>query len=118
MNWKIGFILFQLASCTFVVGCEPTQTAVPLTQEQIGELKTPLQLSDLENRFGTARAATSSESEALDRIIAMMPKQQQEDADKDRRVGWGTKDGYVAGIVNKQGTVWVVTYSAGNSNRP
>jgi hypothetical protein len=110
--------LFLLACCTFVVGCKPTPTAVPLTQEQIGELKTPLQLSDLEKRFGPARDATELESEALDRIIAMMPKQQQEDAQQDHRVGWGAKDGYVAGIVNKQGTVWVVTYSTGNSNRP
>ncbi len=115
MNRKLGYCLFLLASCTFTASCE---THTPLTQEQVGELKAPVSLSDLENRFGPARNANSLESEALDRIIAMMPKQQQEDANQDRRVGWGAKEGYVAGIVNKQGTVWVVTYSTGSSNRP
>ncbi len=106
--FRLTIALFAIV--TLIVGCQPATTAPALTRSQLENIKAPMNLAELERKFGPHHSATSKQTEALMATINHMPEEIRKNAMSDKTVAWGNDDGFLVGKANDAGTVWVISY--------
>jgi hypothetical protein len=102
-----------IACCAVILsGCPAKVEFEPITQEVAKTLKSGTPLKDLKQVLGEPHSPSGVQSKGLSKMIEQMPEPMRTNATNDKSVAWGNDQGYVAGKMNDQEVVWVITWSA------
>ena len=111
-----------LISCCGVVafsGCgDAAQSALPVTREQVAEIKAGMTLAEIEAKLGPSYPATRAQTARLNEMTSRMPAQIRESAMNGTDRAWGNEQGWLAGRMNEKNQVWMLSNQFGGPPPP
>lgn len=104
----VGWVLWLVVLC----GCGGQPSQPPVDREKASQIKSGMALAEVEAILGPCREATRAEIKRLHELSERMPEQVRKNALADRSVAWGNDRSWLAGKVNADNVVWVVTWES------